>query len=117
MRHIRRLQAGGRHAAFNAGELVVVSLEAAPGRRPQPAVARALVAGCSASSVALTLQRPLRPTLADAPVRPPPGRPQMQPAAPHSLLLRCCCSGRPSDCAADRWMGRNTFVWFDSTTA
>lgn len=60
-----------QQAAFNEGELVVVSLEAAPGQRPQPAVARALVARCTAAGATLTLQSPLRPTLADAPVRPP----------------------------------------------
>ncbi len=61
--------AAPQQAAFNEGELVVLSLETAPRQRPQPAVARAIVAACSAAAVTLTLQRRLRPTLADAPVR------------------------------------------------
>lgn len=79
---------------------MVVSLEAAPGRRPQPAVARALVAGCTASSVALTLQRPLRPTLADAPVRARAAAPRCR---PHPLLLLRLCCRRLSSHAAAGW--------------
>ncbi len=54
-------------AGFNEGELVVLSLEAVPGRRPQPAVSRGLMQACHASGVTLLLQRPLRASLADPP--------------------------------------------------
>lgn len=56
-------------AGFNEGELVVLSLEAVPGRRPQPGVSRGLVVSCDATTVTLSLQRRLRASLANPPAQ------------------------------------------------
>lgn len=58
-------------AGFTEGELVVLSLEAVPGRRPQPAIARALVAACDVCTITLSLQRRLRASLANPPAQVP----------------------------------------------
>jgi hypothetical protein len=58
-------------AGFGEGELVVLSLEALPGRRPQPGVARALVIACDASHIKLSLQRRLRASIANPPAQVP----------------------------------------------
>lgn len=56
-------------AGFGEGELVVLSLEAVPGRRPQPAVSRSRVVACDAGSVTLSLQRRLRMSIANPPAQ------------------------------------------------
>ena len=72
-------------ACFGEGELVVLSLEAVPGRRSQPGVARALVVSCDVSSITLSLQRRLRASLANPPTQVPRTR------SKHCTLLRFSC--------------------------
>lgn len=76
-------------AGFTEGELVVLSLEAVPGRRPQPAVARALVAACDVYTITLSLQRQLRASLANPPAQVP---------GTCSDCATCSCAGQKGVC-------------------
>lgn len=71
---------------FGEGELVVLSLEAAPGRRPQPAVSRGLVVACDAGGLTLLLQRRLRASIANPPA-------QVLFATTWLGFISCCSAG------------------------